>query len=482
MNNSGQRMQIIALASMLIFLAGCGGYYLAEKLYWKANQAAKEISENPAAATSEDYQKLIDAYRRVVDRCPQDPLAGRAQFIIGQIYASQEKFSRAREEFVKVTQNFYKMSDLASRAQFMIGSLYEHEGDWDRALPEYRKVIDYYPLTSMGLRAPIYIAEHYQRSDEIVKADKVYKRAVKGYQKLIDDLSGTSLAPRVKDFLALTYANQGRWSEAIEVWQTIVDEYPDSPGAMATLFTMGEVYQRQIKDLHKAIDVYEGFVERYPQSKIIKYAKFQIGRLHFIKEDFAQARQVFEEIMENYPEDVEFCASAQLIIASSLEKEEDWDKAMRQYRKLTDNYPGTRAALQAPLRIAQYYLKRGQSLKAEEAFGEAIFEYNKIIEENPGTSLAVEAQELISLSYLSRKMWDETIDSLHAFIDTYPDNPKVSASLFTMASIYQKELKKPEKAIEVYQTFIKKYPGHILASLATEQLQALQTQTITKPR
>jgi len=359
----------------------------------------------------------------------------------------------------------------------MIGSLYEREGDWDRALLEYQKVIDYYPLTSTGLRTPIYLTEHYQRSGEGAEADKAFKRAVKGYQGLIDDLSGTSLAPRVKDFLALSYASQGRWSEAIDAWQTIVDEYPDSPSGARSLLVIGDVYQRQIKDLHKAIGVYESFVEKYPQSKIIKHAKFQIGRLHFIKEDFARARQAFKEIMEDYPEDKELCASAQLIIAACYEKEGGWDKAMGECHKLTDNYPTTRAALQVPLRIAQYYLKRNQPLKAEEAFDEAVSCYNKIIEENPDTPLAVGAQDLISLSYVSRKMWDEAINSLRTFIDTYPDNPKASTSMFTMAAIYLRQLEEPEKAIEVYEKFIKKYPGHILASLAEDQIESLHRLT-----
>jgi TolA-binding protein len=470
-------LYVILLLGLVTVLTGCGQRYLAEKLFWKANQVARTMPQDPKLITVQDYQKLINAYRKVVERCPLEPLAAQSQFIIAQIYILQEQYSNAKEELVKITQNFSDNPELASQAQFMIGNLYERKGNWDKAISEYEKITDLFPLSSMGLRTPIYVAEYYQRAKLEAEADTAYNKAVKHYRKIINEYSGTSVAGVVKDYLALTYASQGRWNEAVDIWQALLKEYSQSQLGANLLFTIGETYVRQIKDFTKAIGVYEEFVQKNPTSKIIKYAKFQIGRLYFIKEDFIKAKQVFEEIVRDYPKEIELCTNSQLAIASCYEKEGNWDKAVQTYHKLTDDYPNTRAALNVPLFIAQYYLRKNQFQDAEKAFKEAISGYEKIIRENPKTTLAVEAQDLISLAYVSQQKWDKAIDSLRTLVDTYPKDPKASVSLFTIAAIYQRQLHEPKKAIEIYEKFIGQYRGHVLANLARSEIESLQKST-----
>lgn len=462
---------------LVVSLTGCGGtQYLAEKLYWRANQTAKEIIQDRPldALSSQDYQKIITGYRRVVEKCPLQPLAAQSQFLIAQIYISQRQYSKAEEELVKITRNFSRNAELASRARFMIGNLYEGQGNWEQAVSEYEKVTDLFSLSNIGLKTPIYIAEYYQRSKKETEANKAYNKAIKHYKRILNEYSGTSIAPVVKDYLALTYASRGKWNEAIDVWQTIVNEYPQSRAGTTLLFAIGETYLRQIKDLQKALEVYEEFVRKNPTSKIIRHAKFQIGRLYFINENFTKARQVFEEIIRDYPEEIGLCTSAQLGIAACYERGGDWEEAMQAYHKLKSDYPDTKAAFGVPLFIAQYYLRENRVSEAEDAFQEAISEYKKIIKENSNPGLAAEAQDLISLAYINQQRWDKAIDSLKTLADTYPKSPKASASLFTIAAIYQKQLKAPEKAIEIYEKFTKQYPGHALVGLAKSKIESLQ--------
>lgn len=459
---------------VLVLLAGCGQGYLAEKLYWKAEETARAMPKDPKSVTPQDYQRLVRAYRRVAERCPLEPLAAQSQFIIAQIYILQGEYLKAEEELLKVTRNFSQNAELASRAHFMIGNLYEQQGNWDKAVSEYENVTGLYPLSSVGLRAPIYVAEHYQRGNKIAGADKAYNKAIKDYKKLINDYSGTSIAPAVKDYLALAYVSQGKWNEAIDVWQTIVNEYPQSQLGAGSLFTIGETYVRQIKDLQKAIEVYEEFVRRNPESKIVRHARFQIGRLYFIKDDFTKAREIFEEILKDYPKEIELCTNAQLAVAASYEKEGSRDKTLEAYVKLKADYPDTKAGLGVPLFIAQYYLREKRVEDAESAFREAIAGYEKLIKENLNPALSAEAQDFISLAYLNQQKWAQAIGSLKVLTDKYPDNPKASMSLFTIAAIYKKQLQEPKNAIETFQKFIQQYPGHKLASLARSEIESLQ--------
>lgn len=461
---------------VLVVLSGCGSQYSAEKLYWQASQAAKKIiKDRPLDKLKhQDYQRIIAGYRRLAERFPLEPLSAQSQFIIAQIYILQNQFPKAEEELARVTQNFSTNAEIASLAQFKIGVLYEHQGDWPQAMREYEKVTDLFPLSSIGLKTPLYIAEHYQRGKDEVKADNAYAKAVKYYKKFINEYSGTSVAAALKDYLAMAYVSQGKWNEAVDIWQALVDEYPRSQIGETLLFAIGEAYSKQIKDLQKAIETYEDFVKKNPTSKIIRYAKFQIGRLCLIKEDFARARQFFEELIRDYPQDAELGASSQLAIAASYEKQGSPDKAMEIYHKLKNSFANNTSAFGVPLFIAQGYLKENRSLEAEDAFKEAIAGYEKIIKESPNTARAAAARDFISLAYISQKKWAQAIDSLKASADMHPNDPRAAKSLFTIAAIYRRQLEEPGKAIEIYEKFIEQYPGHALASLAKSEIESLQ--------
>ena len=461
---------------VLMALSGCGSQYSAEKLYWQANQAAKTIINGRPLdkLNAQDYKKIIAGYRRLAEEYPLEPLSAQSQFIIAQIYILQNQLPKAEEELVKVTQNFSQNSEIASLAQFRIGALYEQQGDWTQARREYENVIDLFPLSSMGLKTPLYIAEYYQRGKDGVKADNAYHKAIKHYQKFINEYSGTTVSAMLKDYLALAYASQGKWNEAVDIWQTLVDEYPQSQIGETLLFAIGETYSRQIKDLQKAIDTYDDFVKKNPASKIIRYAKFQIGRLYLIKEDFAKARQLFEELIRDYPAEGELRASSQLAIAVSYERQGSADKAMEIYHKLRNSFADNMPALGVPLLIAQHYLKENRAPEAENAFKEAITGYEKIIKDKPNTARAEGARNFLSLAYINQKKWDKAIDSLKASADAHPNDPRTAKALFTIAAIYRGQLGEPGKAIEIYEKFIQQYPGHALASMAKSEIDSLQ--------
>ncbi|MFH1678448.1 MAG: tetratricopeptide repeat protein [Candidatus Omnitrophota bacterium] len=472
---------IIILA--VIFLSGCGSRYSAERLYWQANQIVKDVVKDTPieSLTAEKYQKIIAAYQRVVDKYPLEPLAAQSQFIIAQIYTAQGQFPQAEKELIKITRNFSRNSAIASQAQFLIGNLYEKQDDWKKALSEYEKVIDLYPLSSLGLKTPIYIAQHYKLKQNAPLSEKAYEKAKRDYEKLIDEYSGTSVAPIIMDYLALAYSNEGNWDEAIDTWQGISNEYPQSPLAAKSLLTTGEIYTKQIKDLEKAIKAYEDFVTQYPRSQVIKQIKLQIGKLYVDKGEIEKARQNFLEAIRDYPEEAELCANARLGLAVCYEKDKNYDKAIEEYLRIKKDYPDTKTAFSVPFFIAQHYFHRGADKeKIEDAFAQAISEYRDIVENGKDASSIIDAGRLISLCYIQQKKWDEAIDYMQGIADKYPDNPQAEMFLFNIAGIYQSELKEPNKAINIYEELINKFPASQLVSLAKTQLEALQDDGVVK--
>lgn len=481
-----KRYQLSAISYQLIFvlfvilIAGCGTQYSAEKLYWQAEQTTKAIIQNRPLdkLATEDYQKIIAVYRRVVERYPLEPLAAQSQFIIAQLYVSQGQYSQAQKELLAITRNFAASSEIASRAQFIIGNLYQRQGNWEMAVSEYKKLIDLYPLSNLGLKTPIYIAQYYQRTQENSEIEKAYKAAERNYRKLINTYSDTSFAPVVMDYLAVAYSIQGRWDEAMEIWQAIAGEYSNSSLAAKSLLACGEIYTKQIKDMNKAIEVYDDFADKYPRSQVIKQVKFRTGRLYLNKGDTEKAKQIFLGIVEDYPKEAQLCANARFALAACYEKEKDGRAAIEEYQRLREDYPDTKLALAVPFFIARYYLINQTDTdkdKAQDAFTRAIVEYEKIIEQERDVSLIIEAGRLLGLCYIQQQNWDKAISSFYNMVTRYPDNPQAQMFLFDIAGIYQQKLNKPQKATQIYKGLVEEYStGELLHNFAEHKLAELE--------
>ena len=467
----------LTLLIVLAFLSGCGSQYASEKLFWQAKQVTKKVTQNKSLdkLSTDDYQKIIAAYGKVAERCPLELLAAQSQFIITQLYVLQGQYSQAQEELIKIRQNFSRNSKIASQALFMIGNLYERQGDWEAAASEYEKVRDLYPMSELGLKVPISIAQHYQREKEELQAEKAYKQAIRNYQEIIDEYSGTRFAPIIMDYLALSYLNQGRWDEAIGVWESITKEYPETPMAAKSLLASGEIYAKQLRDPEKSIKHYEDFIQQYPDSKLVKQVKFQIGRLYLDKGDIEEARQVFSQIIKDYPKEAELCASARAMLANCYEREGNGALAIKEYQQIRRDYFKTKLALAAPFFIARCYLNIiADKDKAVDAFAEAIAKYKKIIEEEQDVPLIMEAGRFMSLCYIQQQQWNEAIDTLYSLATKYPDDSRAQLFLLDIATIYQRELAEPDKAMQIYEQLIDRYPSSRIATFAKMQLDAVR--------
>ena len=121
----------------------------------QAKQAAKEIAGFPEwiinkAETLKKKKKLtkesINNLSYMVKHYPDNLLAAKAQYIIGDIYMNDLRdFEKALEEY-RVVLNDYKGSKEEALAQFMIGYIYANVlKDFDNARSEYQVFLDRFP-------------------------------------------------------------------------------------------------------------------------------------------------------------------------------------------------------------------------------------------------------------------------------------------------------------------------------------------------
>ena len=94
-------------------------------------------------------------------------------------------------------------------------------------------------------------------------------------QTILDDVYWLEADIRMK---------RGEFPESIALLQKILDEYPDDVLADDAFFLQGEIYERQVNDKDKAMEIYREFLTKYPGSVFAAEAR---KRFRTLRGDFA---------------------------------------------------------------------------------------------------------------------------------------------------------------------------------------------------
>ena len=253
-------------------LTGCSAAYNGERLFSKAAAFNTTLQKD---ATPEQYAEAIRNFEQVTQKAAGTAWAARAHVAIGSLYALQKQYANARQAFGLAIQNYNQYRTLCQSARYAIAKTYEAEQQWDEAVKLYEEIADYYPLTQMGLEAPLYIAAGYTKHQETELAAKAYESAAHRYAKLIPDLPTPEAALTVKGYLVLAYQQIGEWDDAV----TLLEEMESAPQQVnrpLVLLSLGSIYQAKRGDAAKAQALYTKLAEEFPDHPFGKIAKARL--------------------------------------------------------------------------------------------------------------------------------------------------------------------------------------------------------------
>jgi tetratricopeptide (TPR) repeat protein len=225
---------------------------------------------------------------------------------------------------------------------------------------------------------------------------------------------------------------------------------------------------------NKAIEAYTFVFEKYPDTLISRRARMLMGSLYVAKKEYAKSREVFKKTFELYPDDEAIAIEARFSIGKSYELEGLWPSALAEYSWIIRKYPDTQAGLDLPFYIARYYEKQKDIPARNDAYLKAIEHYRNSAEKYPNTDMGFLAESLIVTCYMNQEDWGMALDSLEKILLHYPMAKSVVLSLRTAADISIRQLKDPQRAVDIFNRFIEKNPKHPLNESIKKGLEAFK--------
>ena len=266
--------------------------------------------------------------------------------------------------------------------------------------------------------------------------DRDYANAVTVLQALLDE------EPKDKAHLTFLMGNalfyQKQYENAIEWYEKLHTEYPESPWKQKALFKQAECYI-QLKQFEQAEHIYEqevihlvsserkeeiakvylDFAEEYFTGKWVQ-RQGQQGVEE--KPDYGRAKTFYElalqmEISKEKKEEVQFQ------VARCAFELQNYAEAISLLTTLQKEYPDGKYLTQVVYYLGQSYLKNGQMLQARKVFRDFIEDY-------PDESNAPEAAFLLSRTYnipnpSSAEELELGIKTLQDFLELYPEDKRV---------------------------------------------------------
>lgn len=190
------------------------------------------------------------------------------------------------------------------------------------------------------------------------------------------------------------------------------------------------------------------------------------------KKDYDEARRVLLEV-RNRDLTKKYAPLAQLKIAESYVRDEDYDTGVEEYKKFLEIYPDHKNASFAQYQIAMAYFVQIESPErgygaAAKALGE--FEkLKKMFPRNPYREMIelriekcrntmADYEFLVAEFYFKKGSYIAAVGRFQQLLTKFPDYKKEPIVLYRVASCFRR-LKNKDKALEYYNRLIEKYPS-----------------------
>jgi len=229
--------------------------------------------------------------------------------------------------------------------------------------------------------------------EEVEPADVLYQRG----QETLEGGTWLGVIPRVD------------YEDAINIFQSIIDNYPYSEYAVLAELRIADAYFDDEK-YEEALAYYRDFADLHPQHEMVPYTIYRAAlcherRMRSPNRDQTATRDALlflDRLLAHYPYS-EYGAEAEVLwrslrtrlaqhvkeIADFYTSRDEWESAAERYRTILNEYPGLGFDAEALYRLGLCYLRMNRESEAESIFQAVVQNYQ-------GSDLARDAEDRIA--------------------------------------------------------------------------------------
>ncbi len=321
----------------------------------KVRAAYREVFENyPDSLWADDaiYQLAIRSrtdeeafalFRRLINNYPDSEWGDDSMYAIayasykiagelkktGTLESLDAYYNRALALFNQLIVT-YPGSDLSDQAQFNTAMCYYGKGELNLALSTFDTLRE--PFSDSPLLYQILYV-----TGEIYLKMQDYENARVEFTNVVDS-GDPDLAPLASFGIPQAYLAEGKYQEALDGYQKVIDLYPDTKAGQDAYFYMGWAYER-LEKYEEAIAQLEKGIDLFPHNENAANAQVYIAQIALVNKDIATAVDAFQKVADNATYDYDTRRMAQYSVGKIYEDNNETDLAIGAYQKLLTEFP-----------------------------------------------------------------------------------------------------------------------------------------------
>lgn len=393
-----------------------------------------------------DYLAARDQFVSLLKNFPSGEYAAAAMYFIAESYRMTNQLKEASFSYGQLI-SAIPNAPQATAARFKLGFVTYTQENFTGALDGFQKFLDWDMFHPWVPHAHLLMGNAYNRLGRS-------EEAVRSYQQAFDRAPKTVLAESAMALLNRTKYLQGQYSQITSGYPYILKSLPPSETKWRSLslIYLGDSYYRQ-KLYSEAISVFQNVINLYPNHTTAFYAYNGLYWSHFQLGEYEKAKIAREKIKEvRLPEGVKRpeMSSGNYEVANALFNQKKYSEAISNYEQFLKESGPAKEAPEAFYRMALSYYR-------QEYYSQAIAAWEELIQKFPKDKNAEEALFQIADTYFRAQKYENAIQSYHKILSDYPNSIKLQDAALRIGQSYY-NAGDYEKALPELENFIRKYP------------------------
>ncbi len=273
---------------------------------------------------SKEYSSSLDNFDQIVKSEFSPFWTQKAELSKIWVYIDVKRYREAEEVIFSLQESV--LEELRSELFYLKAFLFYKKSEFTPAIRNYQRFIDKYQDSDWYQRATLELVDCYYNINKLMQAEKIalrflakesvsdftdqmhhmlgwvyykkgdLKKAVEEFELTASsskdvDLKINSLC-RVADLLA----EMGSIEEAMEKYNIILKDYPDSLYAEYAQYQLG-IYLLQIRDYEGAILAFRTVIESFPKSLLLDKVHFYLSQAYFKKGNYESSLNEIESFL-----------------------------------------------------------------------------------------------------------------------------------------------------------------------------------------
>lgn len=389
--------------------------------------------------------KILEECRAEV---PNETLAAALQLEKATALLQARRFKEADEAY-QVYLDVAGDVDGLARAYFGKGVALSELGRFAESAAALDKAVKGLDRPDEQADALFLAADAYYRAGNFADAEKRYRA-------FVSDFPNHENTPNALYQHGLSLAKTDRRTEALAAFQILEERYADSPFAEKAALRSADV-MRSGGQWEAALDKYTLIGETYTNGPTAAISLHQRGLLLYRLGRSADAQQVFETVVADYPQS-EYVPQATYMRGFCLYLQGQVDEAVETCTAFIDQYPDSEWTPEVIFWLAEQYYNQGNYAEAEPLF-------IRISNDFKGNTLVPRSLYWAGRSAGAQADYVTAIERYSAVAREYPDSDVLPQTRFAQGDALS-ELGEFARAILAFEEIIKHYPENHLVTTA----------------